>query len=92
MHFGFGLLHVAYLPLFFTPRNLWMASWLAMNGTISTEGDYKTQSALGYVPPPRAFHASAAFQNLLWITGGRTTPRCPGRETSRNAGIVRHWT
>jgi len=49
--------------------------WLAMNGTISTEGDYKTQSALGYVPPPRAFHASAAFQNLLWITGGRTTPR-----------------
>jgi hypothetical protein len=46
-----------------------------MNGTVYTESDYKVQSALGYVPPPRAFHAAAAFQNLLWITGGRTTPR-----------------
>jgi hypothetical protein len=49
--------------------------WLPMNGTVFTENDYKVQSALGYVPPPRAFHGAAAFQDLLWITGGRTTPR-----------------
>lgn len=46
-----------------------------MNGTVFTESDYQVQSAAGFVPPPRAFHASASFQNLLWITGGRTTPR-----------------
>ena len=46
-----------------------------MNGTVFTESDYQVQSAAGFVPPPRAFHASASFQNLLWLTGGRTTPR-----------------
>jgi len=49
--------------------------WLPMNGTVFTESDYKVQSAAGYVPMPRAFHASAVFQNLLWLTGGRSTPR-----------------
>jgi hypothetical protein len=46
-----------------------------MNGTVFTESDYQVQSTSGNVPPPRAFHASTSFQNLLWITGGRTTPR-----------------
>jgi hypothetical protein len=49
--------------------------FIAMNGTNEAEVDYKVQLNSRNTLPSRTFHASAAFQDLLWVTGGRTRTR-----------------